>query len=182
MAGNQSTARSWRWYLFAAVAAVAPDFDLLPGLLVGDANRFHQGVSHSLGAAVVFGAVSILAARWLGAKPFRVAVISTVLYSSHLLLDFFVDDKRPPFGIPLLWPASDGYWMSPLPVFGGIKHGIPGDSVFIFLTNVFSWYNIRVMAIETLVFVPMLVCSWYLTGHRWKSTCGDTTAYGISRK
>src|ERR1041385_6780612 len=48
-------------YLFAANA---PDLDFLPGLLVGDPNRFHHGVSHSGGLALLFAiAVSLILRR-----------------------------------------------------------------------------------------------------------------------
>jgi len=164
-AGSQSTAPTSRRYLFAAVA---PDFDLFPGLLIGVANHFHQGVSHSLAAAVAFGAVSTLAARWLGAKPLRVGITGVVLFSSPLSLDLFVEDKRTPFGVPLFWPVHDGYRMSPVTFLGCVKHGIPGDTIAAFVQSVLSWHNVEAAAIKILIFVPLLIPSWYLTQARWK--------------
>ena len=164
-------APAWRWYLFAIVAANAPDLDFIPGLLVGDINRFHQGPTHSLTAALLFGVFATLAARWLQSKPLHVGILGTALYSSHLLLDFFCRDGRPPFGQPLLWPFTDTHWIAPQPLFsGGIKHGVPGDSLVVFIQNVFSWHNLGVMAMEAVILLPLLLISWYLTRNQRQST------------
>ena len=44
---------SRRALAIAAAIAILPDFDLLPGLLLGDPIRFHHGVTHSILWAVV---------------------------------------------------------------------------------------------------------------------------------
>ena len=42
------------WYLLILIAGVAPDFDFLPGILIGDPNRFHHGPTHSILAGILF--------------------------------------------------------------------------------------------------------------------------------
>ena len=37
--------------------------------------------------------------------------------SSHIFLDFFSSDTSFPYGIPLFWPFSYEYFMSPFPLF-----------------------------------------------------------------
>ena len=111
---------TWRWLALSLVIANAPDLDFLPGFAVGEPNHYHHGVVHSLGALVIVLIVTALVAaagwRW----PLRLrsrfdGVLGTVLivgllWSSHLLLDALTEDFREPFGVPLLWPLSDGYY------------------------------------------------------------------------
>ena len=35
----------------------APDLDFIPGLILGRPNLYHHGISHSLGAAVIFSCI-----------------------------------------------------------------------------------------------------------------------------
>ena len=39
------------------VGSIVPDFDFLPGILIGEPGAFHHGASHSLTSAVIFGVV-----------------------------------------------------------------------------------------------------------------------------
>ncbi|MCG6872498.1 MAG: metal-dependent hydrolase [Gammaproteobacteria bacterium] len=145
---------NWHWLVFVVFAACAPDLDFLPGLLVGDANRYHQGVSHSLLAAVLFGAVSGLVAWRLGASGRWWGVFAAWVYLSHLLLDLFTRDGRLPYGIPLFWPISNTTYIAPLTPFGGVRHGVPGDSVVSVLGDVFSLHNLWVLSAEALMLAP----------------------------
>jgi len=43
-----------------------------------------------------------------------VALWASATYASHLLLDFFTIDRRPPYGGRFLWPFSDAYYLSPV--------------------------------------------------------------------
>ena len=157
-------AHNWPWWALAVFAANGPDLDFLPGLLVGDINRFHQGPSHSLAAAMIFGIIVFLVARSLSGPAMRLAVLGFLAYGSHLLLDFFTQDKRAPFGIPLFWPVSSDSFMSPWQVFGGVKHGVPGDSLETALGYVFSVANVATVAVEVVVLAPVLLASWFISG------------------
>ena len=87
----------------AAFLACLPDLDYLPGLLVGELNRYHQLFTHSLAFCAVASAVAAWALRRTPLRPPSVAAI----VFSHLLFDLLTEDARPPIGIPLLWPFSD---------------------------------------------------------------------------
>lgn len=127
MSGSAIVFRSRRGYFFSILAANAADLDFVPGLLMGDINRFHQEITHTLLASIIFGGMVVLVSRSFCAIPLRMGMASVGLYASHLLLDFFCEDKRAPFGQPLLWPFSLEYFISPWPIFGGVRHGIPGQ-------------------------------------------------------
>lgn len=151
---------SRRWYLFAAVAGNAADLDLVPGLLSGDVNRFHQLASHSLLAAVLFGAGVALVLRRRHAAALRVGCVASAMYASHLLLDFFTRDARAPFGLPLLWPLSNEHFISPWSLFGGVRHGVPGDGLGTVLGEILSWQNLGQLGLEALVLGPVLLLFW----------------------
>jgi hypothetical protein len=171
--------RSWRWFLFAVVAANAADFDFLPGLLVGDINRFHQGVSHSLLAAILFGSLTAVFARPLSESPIRIGMAGGAIYASHLFLDLFNNDVRAPFGLPLLWPFSV-HVLSPWPLFWGVKHGVPGDDFQTVLGQLFSWHNIGSLAMETVMLSPFL----FLTGRLrrgWTRPRSAEASKGVSQ-
>jgi hypothetical protein len=163
LTGGSTARSSWRWYVFCAVAANVPDLDFLPGFFTGDVNRFHQSASHSLVAALIFGAAAALAGRYFHRNPVRIGLAGVGLYSSHLLLDLFIEDKRAPFGIPLLWPFVSEHFAAPWPIFHGVRHGVPGEDLLTFVGHVFSSTNVGVVAFEMLILAPLLLLSWYMT-------------------
>ena len=56
----------WKLILLYVFAANLPDLDILPGFLMGLPNRYHHGISHSLGFAILAGMVVILYKLWRG--------------------------------------------------------------------------------------------------------------------
>ncbi len=162
LSGAESARARWSWYAFAVIAANIPDFDILPGLLIGDINRFHHQASHSLFAAAAFGLLVALAARYVTRSPLRIGLSAGLLYASHLLLDYFSADGRPPHGIPLLWPFTSAHFIAPVTPLRGVKHGDPGEPLATAIESFLSAHNIGVVAIETLLLLPVLVAAFYL--------------------
>lgn len=133
----------WRLGVGALLGAAA-DLDFVPGLLLGDPARFHHGPSHSLGFALLVGAVAWVVAsrnRW------RWALAAGGAYASHLLLDFLTFDPSSPVGIPLLWPLSEAYLISPLTPLPRVLH----SSV-----SVFNLHNVGVALLEVVLFGGLL--------------------------
>jgi len=145
-----------RWLAFSVVAANLADADFILGFLIGDINRFHQLFSHTFLAACLFGAaIALTAPSWrlsLGSR--RLWLVSAGLYASHLALDFLTRDQRAPFGQFLFWPLWPEALISSWTPFGGIKHGVPGDSILEFVENLFSVQNLWVLALEFAVLGP----------------------------
>ncbi|MBT7518435.1 MAG: hypothetical protein HN656_10900, partial [Acidiferrobacteraceae bacterium] len=135
----------------------AADLDFLPGILMGDPNRFHHGPSHSITAALVF---AIAFAR---ALPMRAVVGVFFIYLSHLLGDWLAADTGAPFGIPLLWPFSSAYFISPVPIFSNFEHGGAGAGLADFIGQVFSGHNLLAIGLEIAVLGPVL---WLVTRYR----------------
>ena len=104
-----------RWVLFGSVVlANLPDLDFLPGLLLGDLRSFHHQATHSLAAVAAVTLSSIAIASWWKLDRFAWGTWGGSVYLSHVVLDLLVDDPSPPFGVQLLWPFSESYFISPI--------------------------------------------------------------------
>lgn len=139
-------------------AAVAPDLDFLPGAMLGRPALFHQGASHSLAAAVGFSLLLAVAyAR--GRTRLAAAWVPLLLsYLSHLLLDLFGPDHRPPYGIPLFWPFSHATYLSPVTLLPGFHHADrTGAGVGEWLAGVFQMRNLLALGIEIAIFAPAVI-------------------------
>jgi membrane-bound metal-dependent hydrolase YbcI (DUF457 family) len=141
------------WVLVFIFAANFPDLDFLPGLLIGRPNAFHHGPSHSLAAAILVGLVFGLIFRYFqkGNFWYYFLVFSGVGFS-HLVLDYFTIDTAPPFGAPILWPISDQYFISPVPVFSDVYRG---DTSNTFLSGLLIAHNGWTIVREIVILAPV---------------------------
>lgn len=105
---------------------ILPDFDFLPGVLLGDPTLFHRDFSHSPLMAVwvsllvglmyaifqgIFAGSSRRSQHELRVNVSRVTVFSFLSYSTHLVLDYFSA------GIPLFWPLTGHRFSCPMEFF-----------------------------------------------------------------
>ena len=138
----------------AVVLGNAPDFDFLPGLLLGHPGAFHRGVTHTVAAAIAVAAITWLVV-WLrgnAALGYRAAVFAGAAYGSHLLLDFLTVDVVPPHGAQFLWPLSQEYYLSPVTVLHEIIIDPSGRAAF--LASIFTAHTAGVWLSE----LGLLVC------------------------
>jgi inner membrane protein len=147
------------------ILANLPDLDFLPGFLVGQANRFHHGVTHSILFALVTGIVCyLLTAPALKEIP-RTRVLTSCLAAilSHIVLDYGSLDRSEPYGIPLFWPFSGKYYLLPHPLFGDVIRSRGGNPLQ-FVISLFNLNNIREALIEIFFsgIVLSAVISWKL--------------------
>ncbi len=150
---------------FAAVAAAnAPDLDFVPGIFAGAPALYHQGGSPSLAFAVVVG---LIVAAILRAGQGTVGRIGFLLgflgYSSHLFLDLFGPDARPPYGIPLFWPLSEHTFLSPVPLLLGVSHADhTSSSTSEWVSGMLTLHNVAALGLEIVLFLPLvlLACRW----------------------
>lgn len=117
---GQNSTPLWRIMAAAAFFSMLPDLDFLPGLIMRNAQAYHNQASHSLLA----GLAACLAGTF-ATKPFlpalsmrQTAALLTSCYGSHLLLDWLTFGR----GLKLLWPVMDTRFASPFPVFYGVRH------------------------------------------------------------
>lgn len=139
--------------LFSAVAA---DLDFLPGLVFGDPNRFHHGITHSIGAACFYGVAMWVGLRyWQVSKASLLALFFASAYGSHVVLDFFSVDTSEPRGIPLLWPFVDTYYIAPTPLFLDVRRHHGG--IVELLAGLWSRHNFLAVLWEVVVLIPLAV-------------------------
>ena len=160
----------WRFIVPVMLASVVPDFDVLPGLLLGDPNRFHGGWSHSFGFAAIAAGIVVMTN---GTMRCRVSVWLFVSWGTHCMLDAMTVDGRPPFGVPLFWPfTTHAFYISP-PIFTGFLHGAERSSTGEFFAEVFSIENVRVMLVESvlgLVFILVsMIIGWCVVRVSWRN-------------
>jgi inner membrane protein len=114
--------------------ALAPDLDFIPQILTGE--RYHHGFSHSLTFAIGFSLIVWLLGYILTNRlSMQLLLLTLMLYSSHLLLDFFTQGGP---GIQLFWPFTNEYFKSSMAFFPETHHSQPlfqhpGHVIFISL-------------------------------------------------
>jgi len=153
VAGVRLSRRKWVSLGSYVLIANAPDIDYLPGFLSGKPNAFHHYATHSVTAALLFGiAVAII----LGSRDggfVRIFLATSAAYASHLLLDFFTLDTSKPYGMQLLWPLSDRFYVSPWALFMDVAKGNLNEG---FMRSLLVWHNLVGMLWEAAVFVPLI--------------------------
>lgn len=169
------TARSvggagWPFMFLCLLVANLPDLDFVPGFLIGDPNRYHHGISHSVGFAALsaFAYSSLLALRKRYAAS-RNFLIFFSLYFSHLLLDYLSIDNGASKGIPLLWPLSDEYYIAPFAFLPDIWRG-SSSSLLGFVLGLFSTHNLWAMTVEFSLLFPLILLMLVLRRKRPIST------------
>jgi inner membrane protein len=156
--GRTSTGAWQRAAVFMFVANL-PDFDFLVGFVLGFPGMVHRGASHTVLAAVCFGIAAGAVARWRWHERFAPAALAFgVAYASHLLVDYLTIDSRPPAGGQFLWPFSDAYFGTRIPVFGEIY--IDGRTREGFLRTVLAWPTVVVLARE-LMTAAAAIGAWH---------------------
>jgi len=142
----------WRKLALYLFAANAPDLDFIPGLLIGQPDRFHHGAGHSVGFAALFALVFGLLSHVM--KIDSVQSSSPILfglYLSHLGLDCFSIDTAAPYGMTLFWPVSHAYYKAAIGVLPDIRRC---NSSNYFFASLFSAHNLRSVCLELLIFLP----------------------------
>lgn len=167
-----TTKSGQRWLLFLClVLAIAPDLDFLPGILLGEPNRFHQGISHSL---FVCGLIGLLIAMIIqrhckkllpGAPHWAVLFCCVAAVASHPILDTFALDTQEPYGVPLFWPFTERHVAVPWPFFWDIQRS--GENTGAFLQSLISGHNFRALFREV-VFALTLLSAMTLAHHARK--------------
>lgn len=136
IAAGWGTAPGRRLATAAILAAVAitPDLDLL----VHD----HRGESHSVGMALIAGALA-----WLITRSPRWGSAVALAWGSHILLDWLSNDTWPPLGVMALWPFTRDYYKAGIEIFPPVSRH--------YWESRFWLYNLRALAMELLIMLPL---------------------------
>lgn len=155
-------------------SAVAPDLDILPGILVGKPVLFHGSITHSIGFGVLLSLALAGGYYLLQRKAFLpVFGLCLMAFVTHLMLDYVGRDGRPPYGIPIFWPLSNQHFLSPIPLLLGARHvSSTSASIIEFIQGVFHYYNLLAIGLEVLIIGPFI---WLGKWYSRKSTQGSVS-------
>jgi len=142
---QSSTRPALATMLFWSALSFLPDSDVVGfslGVQYGD-QWGHRGATHSLVFSLAVGVAVGLAARIARKPAIRTGVAASLVVGSHALLDTLTDGGR---GVALFWPFDLTRYFAPwMP--------IPVSPLGL---GIFSQYGFYVMAVELLLFAPLI--------------------------
>lgn len=142
---SRGSAIDKRLFAGSVVAACFADVDFGIGFLIG--RNVHHYFTHSLGFTLLFTGTAYLLSRALARnRPRFDALVLGLSYLSHVFLDLLSKDTAAPYGLELLWPLSERFYISPVLVFEDIWRGT--------LAKLFGLHNWLAVAREVLVVGP----------------------------
>jgi membrane-bound metal-dependent hydrolase YbcI (DUF457 family) len=134
--------------LACAALAVSPDLDLV--------LTSHRTATHSLTAAALVAILAAAVTGWVtrGRLPTgRVALMCGAAYAGHLLLDWLAIDRTPPYGLQILWPFSQTWFISGADLFLQTER-----RQFLSVASIRT--NLLAMAWESAILLPVLAGLW----------------------
>lgn len=137
------------------LSANLPDLDFIPGIIIGNPDRFHHGISHSIGLALLFAGI-VGGYGWFKNKRNKVRhfLVCFCLYFSHIFIDWFTSDSGFPYGVLFWWPFSNQYYIAPLTILPEVwRHDLLSVSTIV--------HDIKAMLIETALFLPLILIFQY---------------------
>ena len=146
------------WWLLGLylLAANAPDLDFIPGLIIGDPNRYHRGMTHSFGFGIpVAVGLGALMSLFKEGSFLNSSIRMFAACGSHLVLDFLWRDQTYPFGVMLFWPVIQGYFSTSLGFLPGITRS--SYSTMGFMMSLFSLHNLWAVFVECLFLLPAMM-------------------------
>lgn len=175
MLSKERGAKSWQTALLLITAANLPDIDFLPGFLLGNPNALHQTYTHTPAAALLVGLFGAAICGRKGGRFLQSFTMISLAYLSHILLDYFNQDLRPPAGVMLFWPFSDTYYTSPWSFFVPIHKSSDSSTFFYSLWHV---RNLQALVRELLVLGPVAGLCAYVAWQRSKAGSADPSSSG----
>lgn len=152
LAGASPQNRSNATLAVTLAGSIVPDFDFLPGIIIGEPAAFHHGVSHSLAFALLFGAVLVVCFRYYGQKKIatRAALLGGLAYAFHIVLDAVSAYQA----VPMMWPLSNVRIGINLDLFGHFHHSGLERGIW----SVVRWDNLPAVTREfTTLGIPVLL-------------------------
>lgn len=154
---KQEASLNWKLALYCMVMGNFADLDFIPGLLIGQATRFHHGITHSFGFALIAGlAAAFLVKLFKKKDPLKAFLVTSIAYASHVFLDIVNGAWKP---MPIFWPLTNKtFFGQPAAVLP--EHHCPfhdGLSTFQdFIRFLTQPYYLKQMAGEFLLFVTII--------------------------
>ena len=151
------------------LVAILPDFDFVMGILEGEPNRYHHGLSHSLFVGLLVSVLLSTVFFYHGRLWVYILLLFSI-YSSHIILDLLSLDRTSPYGLQLLWPIDSEYYISAKSIFSDIRRENSNNEFFSSL--IMNKHNYLAILREIATLVPPLaavkIYAW------WRKSRGQT--------
>jgi membrane-bound metal-dependent hydrolase YbcI (DUF457 family) len=156
----QAPGHPWsrRVALAAAFASIAPDFDLLPAVLLPDGIAWHHGPTHSLVGAAVIGGMTAVVAR-VRDRAGAATVVGAALL--HVLFDWSTGEPGGParFGVPWAWPFDPTRSVAAHPWFGAFHIDRAGFLSHMWAEEAIPVYGTEITTAIVLLLVGAAICA-----------------------
>ena len=170
----------WKLAVACATLGALPDIDLLY-------LAIHRSITHSIPVAILVTIISVVVTGWVTRTdpvPERgqldvkrrsdtawIGLSLGAAWSSHVLLDWLGADANPPYGIQMLWPFSEQWFVSGWGVFRGTERRDPFSVTSILKNSKAAIQEIAVMG-------PVVWAVWFArrAGRADKTQVGPTRA------
>lgn len=108
-----------KWILFCLFFSMAPDLDVLAGILAGDFAAYHNQITHSIFFGLGFCLLALPVLKWIfgGISGGRLLAFAYGFYVLHLILDWMTYGR----GLMLFWPFTSRRFISPWLPFRGVR-------------------------------------------------------------
>ena len=159
---SRKASEKTNWLIFGIVIILAnlPDIDFFFGAVRGNPNMYHHYWTHSFGFALIGGMLLSVICRGFSMRDsLKFGVLAFFLIFTHVVLDFFTKDTGYPYGVPLLWPISEGHYISPMSIFQDVNKA---SSSRAFIGSLFCWHNLWTIVREVVILGPLSLISWLL--------------------
>jgi inner membrane protein len=134
------------WIVGLVALAYLPDLDVIAFKLgiPYHATWGHRGAAHSLGVALILGALLAIVGRLSGWFPASVGLLGSLVMASHGVLDTLTDGG---LGIAVFWPFSNERYFAPWTPIPVAPIGL----------GMFSTNGLDVIGRELVVFSPLFI-------------------------
>ena len=145
------------WLAGFVLLAGLPDLDFIAGYIyANNFHYFHSGPSHSI-FGIIF-TTAVIAMLWPVKRNYKLLAWIFIALATHVAIDLFTGPQpglHKSYGVALFWPFTNERITMPVSLFYGVQHATFSDLV--------SWHNVKVMAIETLTFGLLLLFVYHWT-------------------
>jgi hypothetical protein len=113
-------------------------------------------VSHSITAVILVTILAVAVTRSVTEQPpWRSAVMCGTAYATHLFLDWLAIDRNFPYGLQVLWPFSQTWFISGVDLFPQTARSP--------LFSLHTWrVNLHAMLWETIILMPIVILVWLI--------------------
>ena len=140
-------------FLVSVLFGSMADADFLVAHFTKNPVLQHHFFSHSIFFGIgVFFLCFLILKLLKQQNAWNAATLLGAAYNTHLVLDYFTEDRSHPFGIPLFWPFTNKHYLAPVEIFHSIHRGT--------VQSIFSIWNLTAILQEVFILMPVALLAF----------------------